>query len=169
MLYNYYSVTINYCWESVCYYDHCSVSFIHQSIDSLLNLILTLSIKSWSSFIKDQNFWIFSNTSSWIYINVPIAILCFWPPDSLTPLSPTRVSKCSGKSWELKINSLALAISRALLISKSWSKFYFNPYSTFYLRFPEKRVGSCETNPILYLNSLVFIYLINFPLIKRFP
>mmetsp|Transcript_7584 Transcript_7584/g.12249 ORF Transcript_7584/g.12249 Transcript_7584/m.12249 type:complete len:86 (-) Transcript_7584:969-1226(-) len=35
-----------------------------------------------------------------------MAILCFWPPDKVTPLSPTMVSSLSGN---LSINSQALA------------------------------------------------------------
>lgn len=46
-----------------------------------------------------------------------IAILCFYPPDSLTPLSPTIVSKPSGNIYLLETNSYAFANFIALSIS----------------------------------------------------
>jgi hypothetical protein len=146
--------------------NHRSVPFPHQSVDGLLDLIFALGVQSRGSLVEYQYFWLLGDTTSYIIQKLPIAILCFWPPDNLTPLSPTRVFRCSGNRSELYTNSLALAISRALFITYSVFDRFDRPYSIFSLRLPEKRVGSWETKPIYFLSLLVSIYLIFLPLIR---
>mmetsp|Transcript_11465 Transcript_11465/g.30379 ORF Transcript_11465/g.30379 Transcript_11465/m.30379 type:complete len:130 (+) Transcript_11465:235-624(+) len=72
-----------------------------------------------------------------------MAILCFWPPDSWVPLSPTSVSRPSGRPCT---NSAALAILSASSISASVAPFL--PYRMFSRMVVPKRTGSCPTTPI---------------------
>ena len=53
-----------------------------------------------------------SNAGSFITL-LAIAILCFCPPESFTPLSPTSVSSFSGNVSGFRAKLVALAIFRA--------------------------------------------------------
>ena len=78
----------------------------------------------------DMAFWTISSESAskeevassrriigaFLRIALAIEILCFWPPDNLTPFSPTIVSYLFGNLW---INSSAAANLHASSISLS--------------------------------------------------
>mmetsp|Transcript_31729 Transcript_31729/g.54119 ORF Transcript_31729/g.54119 Transcript_31729/m.54119 type:complete len:123 (+) Transcript_31729:516-884(+) len=70
-----------------------------------------------------------------------MAILCFWPPESFTPLSPTIVSNFSGHS---PIKSSALASRQTSSISFSLTSLS-TPYATFSRTVIPKSCGSCWT------------------------
>lgn len=68
-----------------------------------------------------------SNTFGFLNKAQAIAILCFYPPESFTPLSPTTVSNPEGKfalSW---IKSKAFAPQHASLISSSLNWYVSSP------------------------------------------
>lgn len=79
-----------------------------------------------------------------------MATLCFCPPESLIPLSPTMVSYSRGKMLLslMKLSALAYlhASSSSSSVGGSW-----RPYSIFSLIVPEKRTGSCCTMAMFYL------------------
>mmetsp|Transcript_3678 Transcript_3678/g.7594 ORF Transcript_3678/g.7594 Transcript_3678/m.7594 type:complete len:118 (+) Transcript_3678:254-607(+) len=69
-----------------------------------------------------------------------IAILCFWPPDSCTPRSPTSVSNWSGNScMNPALASLAASLTSSSVGSISVPS---SPYMMFRLILLAKRVGS---------------------------
>ena len=77
-----------------------------------------------------------------------IAILCFWPPDSWTPLSPTSVSYPSGNALmnEWAFANLAASIACSLVAPGQ-------PYVMFESMDPPNSTGSCVTTPIRRLEA----------------
>ena len=77
-----------------------------------------------------------------------IAILYFWPPESLMPRSPTRVSYPSGNlstslmNWAL---AFSIASSTISLISSSFLSSRSSPKVIFSKTDPENKTGSCWT------------------------
>jgi len=81
-----------------------------------------------------------------------MATLCFCPPESLTPLSPTSVSKPSGNcdlSW-INLRQFALLHASSIKSWLTWSA--GRPYVMLSLILLEKRTGSCDTIAICCLN-----------------
>ena len=91
-----------------------------------------------------------------------IATLYFWPPESLIPLSPTRVSNPSG-NWDLSwMNFRQLALAQASWRRSSVMSYSCMPYVMFSLIVVEKRTGSWDTMEtyVLYhywLSSLMLV------------
>lgn len=69
-----------------------------------------------------------------------IATLCFWPPLSIMPLSPTIVSTPWGRVW-VKSITCARFIASSKRSSETWSG-YGAPYNTFSRIVPENNMGS---------------------------
>mmetsp|Transcript_20876 Transcript_20876/g.39184 ORF Transcript_20876/g.39184 Transcript_20876/m.39184 type:complete len:141 (+) Transcript_20876:500-922(+) len=73
-----------------------------------------------------------------------IATLCFWPPESCTPRSPTMVSYFSGnpsiKSWQLACFAAAMTLS--------WGVSGSQPYKMLSLIEHAKSAGSWDTTAI---------------------
>mmetsp|Transcript_25815 Transcript_25815/g.36045 ORF Transcript_25815/g.36045 Transcript_25815/m.36045 type:complete len:105 (-) Transcript_25815:1792-2106(-) len=68
-----------------------------------------------------------------------MATLCFWPPLSCTPLSPTKVSYPSGN---LSMKPAQLACWAALFICSSLTESFSTPYRMFSRMEHAKREGS---------------------------
>mmetsp|Transcript_23128 Transcript_23128/g.60436 ORF Transcript_23128/g.60436 Transcript_23128/m.60436 type:complete len:223 (-) Transcript_23128:694-1362(-) len=72
-----------------------------------------------------------------------MATLCFSPPDSLRPRSPTMVSNPLGKPWmELRISAPSAAASTSASVAPR------RPYRMLYRTVSWKRTVSCGTTPI---------------------
>ena len=87
------------------------------------------------------------------FIKAAIAILCFWPPLTLIPLSPTKVFKPLGNKLLSFINELTLLNFKTS--SKSLFLYEDISYVIFSSIVPLFNIGSCETNPIFFLRKFI--------------
>mmetsp|Transcript_10864 Transcript_10864/g.16217 ORF Transcript_10864/g.16217 Transcript_10864/m.16217 type:complete len:107 (+) Transcript_10864:176-496(+) len=103
----------------------------------------TVKFSSWSLFCKLDSVWLSSalvlssitKTLGFLNKALAIATLCFWPPLSLLPLSPTSLS-----SPYLLIMSMAWALVKHSIISSSVAS--ESAKDMLYLMLPLKRMGS---------------------------
>ena len=88
------------------------------------------------------------NIGGFLRNTLAIDNLCFWPPESFTPLSPMKVSYPSGR---FIIKLWIFALFAASMISSSVASCL--PYLIFSLIVPVNKNTSCWTIPILLLND----------------
>ncbi len=130
---------------------------------------ITRSRASWTTCSDSASKALVASSSSKIFgsftIALAIATLCFCPPESCTPRSPTVVLNPSG-SAVMNLWAFATLLAASISVSGTTSSL---PYEMFSLMVVLKSIGSWLTNPICCLNHRTWNCLMSIPSIKICP